>query len=394
MIRGFARRAALRAAVAGRDVHLAAEDRLDAALSRLVVEGDRREHVAVLGDGQRRHLQLDRAVEQLLDPARAVEQRVLRVQMQVDEVVIVTICLLTGCPTAHHNHRSNPPRNLPHFYSHSIVAGGFELMSYTTRLMPLHFVDDARRDRREQLVRQARPVGRHAVAALDGADRDRVLVGALVAHHADALHRQQHGERLPQPPVPAGALHFVRDDRVGAAHQSQARLGDLAEDPHGQAGTGERLPPDELVVEPELLADGAHFVLEQLPQRLDQLEPHALGQPADVVVALDHVRRPDDRHALDHVRIERALREEVERARASRPRASNTSMNAAPMIFRFCSGSVTPARRSRNRRRGVDEDERQAQALEPLPGSAPLRPAAAGRCRRRCTSADRRSPGG
>ena len=34
-------------------------------------------------------------------------------------------------------------------------------------------------------------------------------------------------------------------------------------------------------------------------------------------------------------------------------------MNVAPMIFRFCSGSVTPASRSRNSRDGVDEHERQ-----------------------------------
>ena len=56
------------------------------ALARLVVEDDRREHVAVLGDGHRRHLQLDRLVEQLLDAAGAVEQRELGVQMKMDEV--------------------------------------------------------------------------------------------------------------------------------------------------------------------------------------------------------------------------------------------------------------------------------------------------------------------
>src|SRR5262245_40878303 len=42
----------------------------------------------------------------------------------------------------------------------------------------LDFVDDARRDAGQQVVRQARPVGGHPVAALDGADRDGVLVGA------------------------------------------------------------------------------------------------------------------------------------------------------------------------------------------------------------------------
>ena len=51
---GLAGGAALVAAAAGGDVHLAAEDRLDAALPRLVVEHDAGEHVAVLGDGEGR----------------------------------------------------------------------------------------------------------------------------------------------------------------------------------------------------------------------------------------------------------------------------------------------------------------------------------------------------
>ena len=38
---------------------------------------------------------------------------------------------------------------------------------------------------------------------------------------------------------------------------------------------------------PSSLAGGAHLVLEELAQRLDELEVHLLGQAADVVVALD-----------------------------------------------------------------------------------------------------------
>ena len=55
----------------------------------------------------RRHLQLRRPVQQLADPARAVEQRELRVQVKVDELACID----------------------PAPYSHSIVAGGLELMS-------------------------------------------------------------------------------------------------------------------------------------------------------------------------------------------------------------------------------------------------------------------------
>ena len=52
----------------------------------MIVKDHRREHVAVLGDRERRHLQLDRFVEQLVDAAGAVEQRELGVQVEVDEL--------------------------------------------------------------------------------------------------------------------------------------------------------------------------------------------------------------------------------------------------------------------------------------------------------------------
>ncbi len=60
-----------------------------------------------------------------------------------------------------------------------------------------------------------------------------------------------------------------------------------------------------------------HLVLEQALERLDQLEPHLLRQPAHVVMALDHRRRiAADGHRLDHVRVKRALREELRLAGA------------------------------------------------------------------------------
>ena len=98
---GLGLRPALLEPAALGDVDLAAQDRLDAAGARVIVEDHRREQVAVLGDRKRRHVELDRFVQQLVDAAGAVEERKLRVQVQVDEVR----------------------------HSHSIVDGGFEEMS-------------------------------------------------------------------------------------------------------------------------------------------------------------------------------------------------------------------------------------------------------------------------
>ena len=100
VVRRLAGRAALGAAIARGDVHLAPQDRIEPALARLVVEDDGREHVAMLGDRRGRHPELDTLVQQLLDAAGAVEQGIFGVQMQVDEVhcrLQTADCRVTDC---------------------------------------------------------------------------------------------------------------------------------------------------------------------------------------------------------------------------------------------------------------------------------------------------------
>ncbi len=106
------------------------------------------------------------------------------------------------------------------------------------------------------------------------------LIGAFVTHDPDALNRKQDCETLPEARVPALPLDLVRNDGIGPAQEIQSRTGHLAKNAHREAGTRERLPHDKRIVEPQLSSDGAHFVLEQLAQRFDELHPHALGQSA------------------------------------------------------------------------------------------------------------------
>ncbi len=72
------------------------------------------------------------------------------------------------------------------------------------------------------------------------------------------------------------------------------------------------MPADENIRQAEFTAQHAHLVLEQFAQRLHQLHVHARGQAADIVMRLDGDRRPaGERHALDHVGIQRALRQKI-----------------------------------------------------------------------------------
>ena len=67
------------------DVDLAADDRLDSLRLRRLDEIDRARERAVIGERHRRHLELRRPLRQLWNPAGPVENRVLGVDVEVDE---------------------------------------------------------------------------------------------------------------------------------------------------------------------------------------------------------------------------------------------------------------------------------------------------------------------
>jgi hypothetical protein len=71
---------------AGRDVHLAADDRFDVFGTGGAVKIDCAEHRPVVGDRERAEAQFARLVDQAIHTARAVEQGKLGVAMQVNEL--------------------------------------------------------------------------------------------------------------------------------------------------------------------------------------------------------------------------------------------------------------------------------------------------------------------
>src|SRR5205085_11186619 len=173
--------------------------------------------------------------------------------------------------------------------------------------------DDAGRGAAEKFVREREIVGGHPVGRghrAQGADK---IVGAAVAHHADAPDRQQHGKGLPDRVVETGVADFFEEDRVGLAQDVQFYAGDLAGDADRQTRTREWVTVDEPVGQAQLAAEGAHLVLEQLAQGLYQLQFHAGRQAADIVMRLDRDGGAAARaYRLDHIGVERALREELD----------------------------------------------------------------------------------
>src|SRR5213079_3227682 len=64
-------------------------------------------------------------------------------------------------------------------------------------IYPAYFVDDAVRDPAEYVGGEREPVGGHPVAARYRAERDDMIVGSSITHHANRLDGEQHGECLP-----------------------------------------------------------------------------------------------------------------------------------------------------------------------------------------------------
>ena len=73
---------------AGRDLHFAADDRLEILALGLLIKIHRAMHHAMIGDGQRGEVQLHRSVDQLVQTAGAIEHRKLAVDMQVYKLVL------------------------------------------------------------------------------------------------------------------------------------------------------------------------------------------------------------------------------------------------------------------------------------------------------------------
>ena len=97
-----------------------------------------------------------------------------------------------------------------------------------------------------------------------GANGAGVRIGPLVAHDSHRHHRQEHRERLPDFSVETSLLDFANHDVVAVAQDGEPLGCDLAQNSHGESGSGKRLALKNLLWHAEVAADLADFVLKQI----------------------------------------------------------------------------------------------------------------------------------
>ena len=193
--------------------------------------------------------------------------------------------------------------------------------------------------RAEHVVGQAGPVGRHRVLARHRPDRADPAVGAVIAHHADRIDRQQDARRTARHPRPAASS--ISSRTIASAWRSSSRSCGVISPSMRTArpGPGNGWRSTISSGRPERPADRADLVLEQVLERLDQLELHVFWQTADVVVRLDLDRGFRVLGRRSRSRPDRACPGPgTGTAPTFSASASKTRMNVSPIVFRFCSG--------------------------------------------------------
>ena len=185
-------------------------------------------------------------------------------------------------------------------------------MSSATRLTPRDLVDDPVRDALEQVVGQAGPVGGHRVVGGDGADHDRVGVGAPVALDADRADDRQHAEATARArgrgrrrgPPPGGSRRPRGGSRGARALTSPPTIR------IARPGPGNGWRQTIRSGRPSSAATARTSSLNSIRSGSTSSKSRSSGRPptlwCDLIVAA-----PVAAARLDHVRVERALDEEA-----------------------------------------------------------------------------------
>lgn len=146
-----------------------------------------------------------------------------------------------------------------------------------------NLVDDSGGDTAEELSVKIEPIGGHVVGGLDGTEGDDLVVDTLVTHDTDGADREEGSEGLGDLAVETGGLNLLDEDVVGLAGNVDLFWGYLTEDTDGNSWSWEGVAPDEILWNAEVGTEDADLILEELTERLNELEVHVLEETTNIL---------------------------------------------------------------------------------------------------------------
>ena len=174
------------------------------------------------------------------------------------------------------------------------------------------------------------------------------IVGAVVAHHADALHRQEHRKGLPDRVVEPGLADLVEIDRVGLAQDVELFARDRARARGSRGpGPGNGCRPTNASGRPSSRPSARTSSLKSMRSGSTRRMFMRSGSPPTLWCDLMVTDGPPVKETdLDHVGIERALRQELGAADLLRLRLERLDEEPADRL-----PLLPPGRRPRRARR-------------------------------------------
>jgi hypothetical protein len=246
-----------------------------------------------------------------------------------------------------------------------MVPGGLEVISYVIRLIPatsLVILDEIfrrmaggkwnqscenkRRGRRQSSKSQVKQThrctnGSHEVVGGDSSESNDLVVRPLVTGNTDSFDGKESGERLRDLVVQAGSSDLLDVDGVGLLEEGDLVARDGSEDSDGESRSGEGVSANEVLGDVEQSSEVSDLIcrsqqkqtvslkyssdirerrrtLEELSQRLDELELHVGKKSPNVMVGLDGSRGTLEAERLDDVGEEGSLEEPLDLALLAR----------------------------------------------------------------------------
>lgn len=179
----------------------------------------------------------------------------------------------------------------------------------------INLVHDPPRDVLQKLEVESIGLGGHEVDRRDGTKNDDVSVNTSISLNTHSSVGIKASVGLCHLVVDACFLDHGDEDVISLPDDGHALRRDLANDPDGNAWAWEGMTHVEVLWNTELFTKGADLVLEELSQRLDQLETltvhHTSRETTDVVMRLDRRRELVEAQRLNDVWVKGTLGEEL-----------------------------------------------------------------------------------